>query len=100
LSLLITTLQLGEVPEHAPLQPRKLKACGRRGVSVTVLPWTNLVEHVFSTIDPGEIARHCALLLRPIDKVKRRLNVAAVTNCSFTISVHVGWVPAQAPLSP
>jgi hypothetical protein len=52
----IDTLQVGEVPEHAPPQLRKRRPAGGVAVSVTVVPCANLAEQVFPQLIPASDA--------------------------------------------
>jgi len=108
-SFVIVKLQVGFVPEQAPLQLTNGAMVGE-ALTVTVDPGASFAEHA-----PGQAMLPSAvvtvpLLLMPIESVTgfaavvvpeaSAANAAPTVRCSLTTSVQEGAVPAHAPDHP
>jgi hypothetical protein len=100
-SLAMFTVQVGAVPEHAPLQLPNVLPAGGVAVSVTIVFWTNLAEQLLPQLSarstPVGVAVTVPGLLRPTESVYRGRNVALTEVSALSVTVHVRALPAQAP---
>src|ERR1041384_5624419 len=102
--VVIVTLQVGEVPEQAPVQFTNCLPSGGMAVSVTVVPEVNFAEQLL----PQSRARSLPVgvpmtvpgLLRPTERVNCGLNVALTLVAPLTVTEQFNSVPVHAPCQP